>query len=728
MDINKRLNDIILKYELDRYYPKFRKKLAGEEVLRKWANEMVTNQVLCVASDQEDIRYFSQLFYNYGKEFSYCLYSGTSGKMEGNFDSIVVISKKQKYEMTNWCKQYGKPIIFIYDYLEMQGVVCEDELYKIIEMDYSDSLEDCFPAKRMWREVILMEFCVQKERFVLTGDIEYQQHYVRKLFFLSLYIRNFMQAEKYQKKLVELGDELSKEAWREIEILLAEMREHLYNREQKDIILMWMDAVSYGTGNDMPYLQKQIANGIHFENAYTVTPHTNPTAQTIFLGKKLLDDKLYELKKLTEKDSLVFGDLKEHGYAYKIISGYFSIFEQKLCSENYHELYAPCSVIFWDVLYHLLNSEKPMFLLAHALMEGHAPHMTTKTEREDFSNWSYRLHKGHVELDEQMNYYMDFLGDNAIKIFMSDHGQPNIKEKFHTYFVIVGKKYPPKAIKELFSYVDFSKLIHVILENDKLEEPLFEREYIEVQMLDRYNKKIIGNIIKNKKILSLSDFGYFGVITKEHLYLKYHIGNEFLTRWDNVNYEPNLLYHANDICDVSSLPYFRKIVGNKAINIDENEKFQYTRYLYKLYENFLKKRGEIIDLINQLFHRYSKASVALRMGGAHSAELFHILADEERKKIAYIIDRNPDCRCRNFGIPIISLNEIKNKNIEAVVLSSFDYLDELRNEVSLYPKGIDIIDIYKILEKHGIYCNNNFYAVNYMTDEDYDVGFPFSEI
>ena len=103
-----------------------------------------------------------------------------------------------------------------------------------------------------------------------------------------------MQAEKYQKQLSDVGDLSVTKAWAEIQALLTEIRDRLHNGRQSDIV--WMDAVGYYTGQDMPYLQRQIENGISFENAFTVTPRTNPTAQTLFLGKTLIDDELY-LKK-----------------------------------------------------------------------------------------------------------------------------------------------------------------------------------------------------------------------------------------------------------------------------------------------------------------------------------------------------------------------------------------------------------------------------------------------
>lgn len=727
IDINKEMNEIILKYQLDRHYPRFRKKLFGEKVLRKWAKEIDNNRILCVGTDQEDINYFSHLFYNLGKEFSYCLCFEKKINEKEKYDCIAVISKKQKDGMITWCEKSGIPVIFLYDYLELQGIYCEDDLYKIVETDYSGVFDNSFPAKKGWKEIILMEFYVQREKLALSNHKAYQRHYIEKLFFLSLYMRNFIQAETYQKQLTQLGDLSSKAAWDEIQEFLRKIKNILHSRSQTDIIMVWMDAVSYGTGEDIKYLQKEIKKGISFENAFTVTPHTNPTAQTLFLGKKLIDDSLFLERKITVECSPVLLDLNEHEYAYKVISGYLSIFDKKLQSPNYHELYAPCSVIFWDMLYNLLAANSPIYLLVHSLMEGHAPYLSTRMGKEDFDSMSSMLHKGHLDLDEQMEFYMDFLGPDTMHILMSDHGQVQVREQFHTYFVITGKKICKRKETALFSYVDFPKLIHRILEGDTLKNPLEGRIYAEIQMLDRYNAQVIGNIIKNKNPILLNNFGYFGVITKDYLYLKYHIGKEYLAQWDCMEFEPHLLYQSNDVCDHSLLPYFRKIIGDRTMDINKNEKFQYTHYLYKIYENFLNRRKKVFALVNQLFEGYPEQSIALRMGGAHSLELFSILTDENQLKLAYIIDGNPDCKCRKLGIPVISPEEVLPREVKAVVLSSFDHLDELRKEIPVYWEESVIIDIYQFLKDCGICCDNNFYAVNYMTDEDYDVGFPVEE-
>ena len=126
--------------------------------------------------------------------------------------------------------------------------------------------------------------------------------------------------------------------------------------------------------------------------------------------------------------------------------------------------------------------------------------------------------------------------------------------------------------------------------------------------------------------------------------------------------------------------------------------------------------------------KYPKGTIALRMGGNHSAELYNRLQDEYKEKIGFIIDSNKECICKKYGMPVLTLEEAANTKIKAIVLSSYNHLDMLRKETITYPNEIEIIDIYKELEEKGIYCKDTFYVDAQMKDEDYEVGFPFEDL
>lgn len=104
------------------------------------------------------------------------------------------------------------------------------------------------------------------------------------------------------------------------------------------------------------------------------------------------------------------------------------------------------------------------------------------------------------------------------------------------------------------------------------------------------------------------------------------------------------------------------------------------------------------------------------------------MSEKYKAKIAYFIDDNKNCACKDCGIPVITLSELPKENICAIILSSYDYLNMLRRESKQYPKNIDVIDIYSVLEKNRIYCTKSFYMDIRLDDEDYDVFFSLDEV
>ena len=136
---------------------------------------------------------------------------------------------------------------------------------------------------------------------------------------------------------------------------------------------------------------------------------------------------------------------------------------------------------------------------------------------------------------------------------------------------------------------------------------------------------------------------------------------------------------------------------------------------------------EYINIICSKLDKYPQNSVAIRMGGEHSMNLYARLSDKYKDKIVCFIDSNKMCVCAKYGLPIIRIDELKKENIQAVILSSYDHRAMLRSEAEEYSKDIDVIDIYSVLEENDILCTDNFYMNINLKDEDYDVGFPFEE-
>ena len=357
--------------------------------------------------------------------------------------------------------------------------------------------------------------------------------------------------------------------------------------------------------------------------------------------------------------------------------------------------------------------------------------MSVELEDNNIGNVQARIELGKRELDSQLSFYDEFMNDNIYRIYMSDHGLGEFRTRFHIHWNVYNKNLGSRKVKGLLSTLDLAKTIENIIEDRDIESEIEYRDYIKVQNFDLYSKYWLADIIKNHATLGIGVFGYQGVITRKYMYIKFRMGKEWFIEREKTTHEPSLGVLCDDLKNIENkalLQEFRSKIGDCIEDSDYKEKCKYSVYLYKIYDNYLKRCRERMDIICEAMKKYPKGTIALRMGGDHSAELYFRLQDEYKEKIGYIIDNNAECVCKNYGVPILTLEEAKKKNIKAVVLSSYNHLDMLRKEALTYSDGIDIIDIYKELETNGICCKDTFYIDVQLKDEDYDVGFPFDEL
>lgn len=81
----------------------------------------------------------------------------------------------------------------------------------------------------------------------------------------------------------------------------------------------------------------------------------------------------------------------------------------------------------------------------------------------------------------------------------------------------------------------------------------------------------------------------------------------------------------------------------------------------------------------------------------------------ELKKVHYIIDNGIQNR-EESGFEIIDENSITDKQIDGIIISSRIYKDEIAQTLKSKYENIPYLDIYKELEKAGIYLDDNYYA------------------
>lgn len=731
-DINQLYDFILEKNNVLAHYPRLQKRKKSEELIIRWFREhQECKEICCIGNDNASIQNIKHLA---EQESVYCQYilcpSKNVQELElihwDEFSNILLISLHGETQIGLWLSEHDIKFDSLYDYFALHDLYLEDEYYyltieKVPDVQ-SGAWRAAFAADEGYRNSLIAEYLLQKEKCQQESDPKRKSFFWEKQFALAVYMKNFVLAEELIEKAAQEKIQVDKgylNAWRELKSLINDIKRNIGKR-QEDVILIWMDALGYGDGDDMPYLQQQIKEGVVFQNAVTVTPVTNSTMRTILNSKLEVDDFGYQKREINE-DCRLISFMQEKGYEVKAVTSVWKGFKEELKSDVQHELYAPSSEILWDMWRQLILEKKKLFLLVHLLRETHEPHISVRMSYGKIKD-NYR--KGRLEMDDQMQFYLSSVNEKAAKIFMSDHGQWG---SVHVNLIVAQQELGHKEITGMFSLLDFYKLVRQIVENHHIDEQDLIRDYVKIQALDYYNPRWVKNIISKKLRLELGLFGYRAIADQRYLYYHFNNGKEVLTEWGKSNYRFHIQPEVDEVCDKSLLPYYRELAGNDPKGLYEDEKFKYTKYQYKLYNNFLKYKKPVFELLNQLIAKYPDNSVGIRPGGEHSREVFAWLTAENKKKINCFIDNDIECCCSKLGnVRIISIDEVfAHKEIKAVVLSSFVNLPALKREAESYPENIDVLDIYDYFAKNGCRLEHDFFDAC-MDAEGYEVGFPMA--
>lgn len=733
-DIDRLFDTIIEKNKIFSCYPRLQKRRSAEKLISLWFRENQRyNNICCIGSDAADVQIVKGLAEHENTLCQYilCENINTAALEEAqlvDFEKILFISLHGETQIGLWLCEQGIKYESLYDYFSTHGLHFEDEFYRLSIDDIPDTQNGAgrepFPSKGGWRNNLIAEFLIQKEKYQKESNIEYKRFFWEKQFALALYWKNFILAEELIEMAKTAEIQIEKrhlDAWEELQDLINDIQRALEKRSEEDVVLIWMDAIGYGDGDDMPYLQEQTREGIVFNNAFTVMPNTNPTMRSVMNAEMEIDDYGYQKTDINE-DCRLISYMQKRGYKTKAVTADWRGWKEELKSDVQHDLYAPSSEMLWDMWRNLLLEKQKLFLLVHLMIETHYPHLSVKmsyTKTKD----NYR--QGRLEMDRQMRYYLSPVNRSVVKIFMSDHGQWSNIKNTHVNLIVTLQGAAHKEIAGMFSLVDFFELMKQIVEKHAIDERELTREYVKLQVLDFYNPKWLKDIIIGKKRLELGLFGYRGIADQKYIYQHYNMGKEVLVEREKILYEPHIQPEADEVCDKSLLPYYRKLAGENPKGFYEDEKFKYTKYQYKLYDNFVQCKNLTLGLLNQLVEKFPDNSVAIRPGGEHSMEVFFWLSAENKKKIYGFIDNSPECSCSKLpDVKIIPYDEaFSHKEIKAVILSSYVNLSMLKEEAQNYPENIQVLDIYDYFEQNGCKLEHDFFDAC-MDEEGYEVGFP----
>lgn len=715
MNITDELDKIIYKYQLDKYYPHYRKMQEAKKILVELLEEInkEKQKAIFVGDDRDAMLLLRHMARKQEVEFFNSVEETTLEEIQWQcYDKVYVVSFQGVEHTLYWMRLHGIQYIWLYDIFEAEGISFE----RSFAIFGKDNLDDWFPANFIGKnrgDNLHLELFFEQRKYNFSRNAKVKQIALEKSLFLSLYMKNFVKAEEYFYLLGQ-KDKRFLLAQTEINDLLRKIREEVRRRSKEHIVIYWMDAVDYEQKKYMPYLESRMECSVSFENAFTHVDNTTPTAKAMFCKAKVVDDDSYKIKKITKENSVVLQLLEENNYDFKVISGYFSIFEQQILTDTKHPIQESSSSICWDLIQQLIIAEKKTVYLAHLLIEGHSPSLSTYMEEDGLNSLEMRKIWGCKELDEQLKYYDTFLGEKEYRIYMSDHGSRDFLESIHVHFNIFGTKLKAEKVKEMFSLLNFSEVLKQLIIQKTIISKELVCDFVEFQKIDYYNAKIIKQIIEEKQPLINYYFGCKGIITKEYIYLWFKTGKQWLIpRGKTINVQ---YCFTEYICDEKKLPMFQKLVGIYPKHFDKDELFSASKYLYQYFDKMVYYVKKKMDIICELLEEFSDKSVAMRMGGMHSYYLYILLPQKYKQKIVGFIDNNKECYCSCFELPIVSIHNLEEIEIEGVILSSFKHRKVLCDEAKRYPKTIKWIDIYEILEKNGFVSKKEFYFENEITD------------
>lgn len=383
-------------------------------------------------------------------------------ELEGcSADTIIISSYTHKEEMKNELREIGIScnVVDIYEEILRDGLYLHEPFYYNTAHAY---------------ESVLFDLNIYKK-----SDENTKGKCLCNLILSYIGIRDFLNAFFYMDVLIEGGYEDTQrfsDLKAELSCFLDGVRKALKKRWQNDLLIVWNDQLGYEDLNRCAFLKSESEKGLTLEQAFTVAPFTFPSFMAMFNKKYSLDDKIYFARhdKLGAKN-LVIGMLQGKGYAFRYIGENItaSYYEQEYKRD--YGVYDSSCVRCFDTLEEVLNSDEPICIILHALVETHNPYLSGELEQADWFDWPY-IGKDVVNVNKQMDasskywdkqlaYYIGFFKDGCTKVYMSDHGKRYAAEPVyndnanHVICIIRNRWIAPAKESRLFSLVNFYELL-----------------------------------------------------------------------------------------------------------------------------------------------------------------------------------------------------------------------------------------------------------------------------
>lgn len=740
-DIDEVLTDIIFQYHLDAPYPRFRAGVKAQKCIRSLSESWGEGMVACISLGEDSIKtdldakqfrmsidiekenqvqFFSvtrkdfSLKEQYPRAYDFGQLKDVSWK---SFSYVYIISNFGSHIVSHYLRHRNVEHELLYDFFSGEGI----HDFTASREEYYDTFSHrIFTTVGSRDDKLLVPAVFEANRLLseLNGKTGNEQALLKRLFFCALHIRNFLLArETVMRLLNNYSSETNyQHAWDALQLLLRRIKASMTDKSD-DIINLWIDCRNYHQCREQKYLRSLENNSLYFTNMITLTGFTSESLRTMFLGKKLLDDDIMSIKKIDEKNSPVLRTLSESDYEAKILGERLSnIFDSRyqVSVDPYSLL--PASLMLWNLLRQHLLAAGRLFTVTHLLSETHTPRWCVSlTDRQVYGNYNSRVNTAFVELDRQVEFYMQFLSKTSVVLF-NDHGLDEWWPRQHVLFAIKGEKHKPRKYEGLCSTVDYHVLIKMLAETGQVEEQKLKRHFVTIQgtnlrRLDVVSLKNTRHLVQASPAFQHYFKGYTGIVTDTHYYI-FMGGREWIGERGKTPFLPRWFNCPEDICDEKLLPQFRRLAGTEhgmPMEITESRDF---KNLCKVYDRAYERNQQKVELVNQFMSGIS-GKVALYGGDVSSREFYYMLNTIQREKISVIVDFSV-CSCDCLGIPIVSLRDFlqefsKSQGVSSVVIPPA-LTNKLNEFMDVYEKmkpdlrsdiRITVVDMNIFLKKRG---------------------------
>ena len=731
MDYNFKFESLIHKNNIDLHHPWFFENVSAKNLLQRlWKNVLPGGGRILILSDKrgdyenfrihipKDIKYAS---YIYDNDTFLALDKCIEDIKEIEKDKVFLISYNDHIRFSVELEKNGIEVFDLYDYFIENGLELSHDFYKVADGTYFD--EKGKASADTFYECNYGMLFYDKRKYYLAKSETMQQYYLEKVIFDCFFMKDFVNGEAFIQKYTEQFPESAvqyQDFLTEIKALLQEIRQTIEKQDKKDIILYWIDALSYGEDREMPYLYTLDKECMVYRNMFTTVDTTGGVISSFFGHEMPLESRKFKYKELMNHCYLI-DCLKQEGWKFKYY-GLEGIFDDEYVRNIARDRHISIvsSENYWQMLCEMAEDTEPAFRIVH-LMGCHTPFLSGDIDGEEYlplhglfckqdADMERRVFSQRISAmgyeDRQMAFY-DQMIVTAGKIYFSDHGcharsGTNFAELYHTILKVKSDKLGVGENRQVFSVIDLGKLVQYLVLDDKKYYDSIVFGHAIICGPPYYSEAYVNEVYQPVRFNEMIHLGYWGIVQEGTAFFLCNCGVE-LCYEIRENRAFLMGYHRSKELRET----LRRKLEPHMQTIEMSHKFKFTKVLSDLYGRLKEKddmeetRQKGIQFCRELIGSISSDErIVIRSGGEDTVMFLDCLTPEQRRRIACIVDNNKQCAANNWDIPVLSVDDIRQLGKVTAIIASSNYRLVMAEELKKNG-NVTAIDMYERLYKCG---------------------------